>query len=183
MGRITRGTILFIGIFLFYSCNNTGKQKETNTTTVQNKIIQQSDGTISMKVDNAECYQDNANPSSNTAEWSVLVSKSGRFNVWLSSATKDTTDLKYDNSVMLSILDNRIEARPACDKIIRNSSDVAYPYFRADSFIGSLYIQDTGLFNIQIISEKIVTKEIRKAESLGSDNSKLLSVFLTPITQ
>jgi len=85
--------------------------------------------------------------------------------------------LKYDNSVMLSILDNRIEARPACDKIIRNSSDVDYPYFRADSFIGSLYIQDTGLFNIQIISEKIVTKEIRKAESLGSDNSKLLSVF------
>jgi len=43
--------------------------------------------------------------------------------------------LKYDNSVMLSILDNRIEARPACDKIIRNSSDVDYPYFRADSFI------------------------------------------------
>jgi hypothetical protein len=183
MGSITRGTVLFIGIFLFYSCNNISEPKETKTKTAQNKILQQSDGTISLKIDNADCYRDVANPSSNTAEWSVVVSKSGRFNVWLSSATKDTTDLKYDNSVMLNILDNRIEARPACDKIIRNSSDVAYPYFRADSFIGSLYIQDTGLFNIQIISEKIVPKEIRKAESSGSDNSKLLSVFLTPITQ
>jgi hypothetical protein len=84
---------------------------------------------------------------------------------------------------MLSILDNMIEVRPACDKIILNSSDVTYPYFRADSFLGSLYIQDTGLYNIQIISEKIVSKDIKKAESSGSDNSKLLSVFLTPITQ
>jgi len=150
---------------------------------VQNKILQQEDGTISLKVDKADCYQDMVNPSSNTAEWNVVVSKSGRFNVWLSSATKDTTDLKYDNSVMLSILDNRIEARPACDKIIHNSIDVTYPYFRADSFIGSLYIQDTGLYNIQIISEKIVPKEIMKGELSGSANSKLLSVFLTPITR
>jgi hypothetical protein len=84
---------------------------------------------------------------------------------------------------MLSILDNRIEARPACDKIIHNSSDVTYPYFRADSFLGSLYIQDTGMYNIQIISEKIIPKDIKKAELSGSDNSKLLSVFLTPITR
>jgi phenolic acid decarboxylase len=84
---------------------------------------------------------------------------------------------------MISILDNRLEARPACDKIIHNSSDVTYPYFRADSFIGSLYIQDTGLYNIQIISEKIVQKDIRKGESSASENSKLLSVFLTPITR
>lgn len=171
------------GIVLFYSCKNTGEQKETKNKAVQSKILQQSDGTISLKVDKADCYQDMVNPSSNTAEWNVVVSKSGRFNVWLSSATKDTTDLKYNNSVMLSILDNRIEVRPACDKIIHNSSDVTYPYFRADSFLGSLYIQDTGLYNIQIISEKIISKDIRKAESSGSDNSKLLSVFLTPIIQ
>lgn len=150
---------------------------------VQSKIMQQEDGTISLIVDKADCYQDIVNPSSNTAEWNVVVSKSGRFNVWLSSATKDTTDLKYNSSVMISILDNRLEARPACDKIIHNSSDVTYPYFRADSFIGSLYIQDTGLYNIQIISEKIVQKDIRKGESSASENSKLLSVFLTPITR
>jgi hypothetical protein len=183
MCRKLFGLLILTGILLFYSCKNTGEQKETNNKIVQNKILQQSDGTISLKVDKADCYQDIVNPSSNTAEWNVVVSKSGRFNVWLSSATKDTTDLKYNNLVMLSILDNMIEVRPACDKIILNSSDVTYPYFRADSFLGSLYIQDTGLYNIQIISEKIVSKDIKKAESSGSDNSKLLSVFLTPITQ
>jgi hypothetical protein len=183
MCRKLFGLLILTGIALFYSCKNTGEPKETKNKVVQNKILQQSDGTISLKVDKADCYQDMVNPSSNTAEWNVVVSKSGRFNVWLSSSTKDTTDLKYNNSIMLSILDNRIEARPACDKIIHNSSDVTYPYFRADSFIGSLYIQDTGLYNIQIISEKIVPEEIKKEESSGSANSKLLSVFLTPITR
>jgi hypothetical protein len=149
----------------------------------QNKIIQQADGTISLKVDKAECYHDMVNPSSNTAEWSVLVSKSGRFNVWLSSATKDTTDLKYKNSVTLSILDKKLEANPACDKIVQNSSDVAYPYFRADSFIGSLFIQDTGLYYIQVISEKIVPQDNAVDRTVVTDNSKLLSVFLTPITR
>ena len=174
--------LILFGIGIFCSCKNTSEQNEAKMIIVQNKILQQKDGTISLKVDKADCYQDMVNPSSNTAEWNVVVSKSGRFNVWLSSATKDTTDLKYNNSVMLSILDNRIEAHPACDKIVHNSNDVSYPYFRADSFIGSLYIQDTGLYNIQIISEKIV-KDIKKGVSLGLENSKLLSVFLTPTTR
>jgi hypothetical protein len=76
-----------------------------------------------------------------------------------------------------------LEARPACDKIIRNSADVAYPYFRADSFLGSLYIQDTGLYNIQIISEKIVARDINRAISSDTENSKILSVLLTPTTR
>jgi len=168
---------------MFYSCNNIGEEKEAKNKIFQNRILQQEDGTISLKVDNADCYEDMINPSTNTAEWNVVVSRSGRFNVWLSSATKDTTDLKYRSSVMFSILDNRLEALPSCDKIIYNSSDVAYPYFRADSFIGSLYIQDTGLFNIQIISEKIVPGDVKKEGSSVSLNSKLLSVFLTPVTR
>jgi hypothetical protein len=178
------GLLILAGIIIFYSCNNNaGEKKETKNRTVQNKILQQPDGTISLKVENADCYQDKVNPASNTAEWNVVVSKSGRFNIWLSSATTDTTDLKYNNSVKLSILDNRIEARPGCDKIIHNSGDVTYPFFRADSFIGSLYIQDTGLYSIQIISEKILPKGIKKEVSSSVENSKLLSVFLTPTTR
>ena len=175
--------LIMMGVVLLYSCGNSGEQKVLKNNVVQNKILQQKDGTISLKVDKADCYQDVVNPSSNTAEWSVLVSKSGRFNVWLSSATKDTTDLKYENSVKLNILDNRLEVHPACDKIIRNSTDVTYQYFRADSFLGSLYIQDTGLYNIQIISEKIVASDINKAVSSDTENSKILSVFLTPATR
>jgi hypothetical protein len=82
---------------------------------------------------------------------------------------------------MLSLLDNRLEVSPGCDKIVHNSSDVSYPYFRADSFIGSLYIQDTGLYYIQIVSEKILPQDSKKDETSTVENTKLLSVFLTPI--
>jgi hypothetical protein len=176
---------MLICIITVYSCNNSGKQNksEKQNISVQNKILQQKDGTISLKVDNAECYQDMVNPASNTAEWNVVVSKSGRFNVWLSSATRDTTNLKYQNKVMLSILDNRLETQPECDKIIHNSTDVSYPYFRADSYMGSLYIQDTGLYNIQVISDKIVPKNYNNDKNSSADDSKLISVSLTPITR
>jgi hypothetical protein len=173
--------MMMIGVGLLYACSNTSETAGDKKAIAGNKILQQEDGTISLKVDKAECYQDKFNPSSNTAEWSVIVSKSGRYNVWLSSSTKDTTDLQYKNSVRLSILDNNLEAHPACDKIFRNSRDVSYPYFRADSFMGSLYIQDTGLFYIQVVSEKIVPQDNQANETSVNDNSKLLSVILTPI--
>ena len=180
MGRKLIVLIILIGVILFNSCKNSNDQKEIKVQVVQHKILQQEDGTISLKVDKADCYQDKENPATNTTEWNVVVSKSGRFNIWLSSSTKDTTDLKYNNSVMLSILDNRIEAHPSIDKVIHNSSEVNYPFFRADSFIGSMYIQDTGLFNVQIISEKIIPGDPKKSDSKNDDTSKLLSVFLTP---
>jgi hypothetical protein len=182
MKRNTLVWMLMVGVTMLYSCNNIGTGNEAKMR-ADNKILQQKDGTISLKVDKAECYQDKTNPASNTAEWSVMVSKSGRYDVWLSSATKDTTDLKYKNSVRLNILDNRLEAHPACDKVFQNSGDVSYPYFRADSFMGSLYLQDTGVYYIQVISEKILPENSQSNEASVSDNSKLLSVFLKPITR
>ncbi len=183
MDRKFYGLLVLCGIALFYSCNSTGDRKVPKDKIVQNRTLQEKDGTISLKVDKADCYHDVVNPASNTAEWNVVVSKSGRFNVWLSSATKDTTNLQYSNSVKLNILDNSLEARPSCDKIIHNSNDVTYPYFRADSFMGSLYIQDTGLYSIQLISEKILPKDSGKDETSSSETSKLLSVFFTPVTR
>lgn len=182
MGRKIFVLLILSGIIFLNSCNDGNVAKVGNNKPVKNKILQQDDGTISLKVDKAECYHDMENPSSNTAEWNVFVSKSGRFNVWLTSATKDTNDLQYNHTVMLSILDNRLEADPECDKIILNSSDVSYPYFRADSFMGSLYIQDTGLYNIQVISDKILPKGYENKDASKTDNTKLLSVFFTPIT-
>lgn len=171
------------GIFFLNSCKTSVKPDNADTESSENRILQQADGTISLKVDSADCYHDSVNPSSNTAEWNVRVSKSGRFNVWLSSATKDTTNLKYEHSVMLSILDNRLEANPGCDKIVQNSKDVVYPYFRADSFMGSLYIQDTGLYSVQLISEKILPESFNKAQTPLASDTRLLSVSFTPITR
>ena len=107
---------------LLVSCNNAVRSDENRNIVAENKILQQNDGTISLKIDKAECYHDMVNPSSNTAEWNVVVSKSGRYDVWLSSATMDTTDLRYKNSVLLSIRDNRLETLPIVNRVVQNSA-------------------------------------------------------------
>jgi hypothetical protein len=84
---------------------------------------------------------------------------------------------------MVSVQDIRLEGHPVCNKIILNSNDVDYPYFRADSFMGSMYIQDTGEFNIQVISEKILPKDYNPANATNLDLSKLLSVSFTPVSR
>ena len=175
--------MLCAGIIFFSSCNNTDNQISDSNRPLLNKVLQQADGSISLHVKKAECYSDKVNPSSNTAEWNVVVSQSGRFNVWLTSATIDTTNLEYKNTVMLSVHDNHLEAQPAIDKVIKNSSDVDYPYFRADSFMGSLYIQDTGLYAVQIISDKILPEDTMNNSNTSGEKTRLLSVSLTPVVR
>jgi hypothetical protein len=172
--------VVIIGVSLMMSCNSSDGPVNGGKMIAENRIMQQKDGTISLKIDKAECYHDKVNPSTNTAEWNMFVSKTGRYEVWLSSATKDTTDLKYRNSVLLSIRDNRFEMRPKVNRVIQNSSDVPKPYYQADSFLGSLYIQDTGVYNVQVISDRILPKDAGQGGASDDDQTKIVSVSLTP---
>lgn len=180
MRRINLLWGLMIVLIAVYSCGNSESTKIEKKENDLAKVLQSTDGSISLKVDNADCYSDKLNPESNTAEWNVQVSKSGRYNVWLLSATKDTTDLRYKNPVKLNFRDSHLEAKPLCDKIVLNSAEVSFPYFRADSFMGSLFIQDTGLFSVELISEKIIPKDKSGIASKVED-SRFLSLFLTPV--
>jgi hypothetical protein len=173
--------VVLMGFALIVSCNNGIRSDENSNIVAENKILQQKDGTISLKIDKAECYQDKVNPSSNTAEWNIVVSKSGRYDVWLSSATIDTTDLKYKNSVLLSIRDNRLETIPIVNRVVQNSTDVSRPYYQADSFMGSMYIQDTGVYSVQIISDKILPADYRGNAASSDDQTKIVSVSLKPV--
>ena len=169
-------------LILVNSCGNNSK-KVTENKKDSKTVFQEEDGTISLDLAKADCYNNMVDPSGNTAEWNVVVSKSGRYNVWLSSVTKDTTDLSYKNNVLISVQEIRLEKHPGCDKIIHNTDEVSYPYFRADSFMGSMYIQDTGVFSFQVISEKIMPKDLNSNDLSGVDLSKLISVSFTPITR
>ena len=169
--------LLCLVIIPVWSCSHSESKKDLRD--AENRILQQNDGTVSLILDKAECYSDVANPSNNTADWNIVISKPGRFKVWLSSATKDTSDLNYANSVRISLLDDQLEATPACDKIVRNSSDVHLPYYRADSYIGSVYVSEPGEYNIQLISEKVTAKTDKSL----ADETKLMSVMLTPMTR
>lgn len=172
-------TIFSLAVLLVWSC---GQRSDSGNISV-NAVLQDADGTLSLNMEKATCYSDIVNPSSNTAEWNVVVSKPGRFKVWLSSATKDTTDLSFVNSVKITLLDNQLEVNPVCDRVFLNSDDVSFPYFRADSYMGSFYISDPGQYSIQLISEKVLTKEAMNNSSSVPDDTKLVSVILSPMTR
>jgi hypothetical protein len=172
-------TLLILVVLLVWSCG----KKSGSVNRSDNAILQEADGTIALKVENATCYNDIDNPSSNTAEWNVVISKSGTYKVWLSSATRDTTNLSYINSVKISLLDKLLEVNPEIDKVVLNSDNVSYPYFRADSYAGSFYISEPGEYSVQVISEKVLTKEAMNHRSSGPDDTRLMSVILTPMTR
>lgn len=163
------------GVGFLYSCGNSSAGPER-----VNAVIQHNDGTISLNLEEADRYSDVVNPSFNTAEWEVKVKRAGRYNVWISSATLDTNDLRYKDKVRINVQDEEIAAQPACDKIILDCEEVTFPWFRADSFVGSMYIQDTGLFHVQVVSEQIMPVDRAAGDSSEVELSKLISVYFTP---
>jgi hypothetical protein len=181
MRRIIFGLSILLIFVLSYSCDDSGKKSGNDSK--NGKIEQKDDGTLDLDLQKAELYSDAANPSSNTAEWNIVVSKPGRYKVWLSSATIDTMNLQYDSSVKISLQDERLDVQPVGDKIVLNSSDIKYPYFRADSFMGTFYIQDAGEYNLQVISEKVLPPSSRGNETETLNPTKLMSVFLVPVTR
>lgn len=170
--------LMGIGLLVFWSCGNRATDQVS-----ENTILQDPDGTLLLNLDKATCYNDEMNPASNTAEWKIRVSNPGRFQVWLSSATMDTTRLKYVNSVKIYFMDNQIEGNPECDKIIQNSDEVTYPYYRADSYMGTFYISNPGDYRMQLISEKVIPHEAINEVATGPDETRLMSVILTPNTR
>jgi hypothetical protein len=163
-----------LALVILWSCSQKGTTK--NTQDAENRIVQQADGTVSLKIEKAVCYSDEVNPSNNTADWNIVISKPGRYKVWLSSATKDTSGLGYASSVRVNILDDHLEVTPAIDKVVHNSGDVPQSYFRADSYVGSFYVPEPGEYNIQVISDKVVAKNA----NTRAEDTMLMSVILTP---
>jgi hypothetical protein len=175
------GYFIMLSLIIFWSCSPSANKKDQKE--VDNRIIQQNDGTVSLIMDKAARYCDVGNPSNNTADWNVVISKPGRFKVWLSSATKDTSSLNYQNTVKISFLDDHLEANPACDRIVRDSHEVNFPYFRADSYMGSVYVSEPGEYNIQLISEKVVAKDADSKNNSVAGDTKLMSIMLTPMVR
>jgi hypothetical protein len=169
--------------FVTDSCSNSGTKPGKEESNVIDKIKQLDDGTIDLHIEKASCYSDINNPSSNTAEWNFIVAKAGRYKVWLSSATIDTMDLQYTSSVKISLLDERLEVKPVGDKIVLNASEIKYPYYRADSYMGMFYIQEPGEYSIQVISDKVQAQSSDYSAASDTDHTKLMSVFLTPMTR
>ncbi len=179
MGRRFFFMIIMTAVILWSCSENKGRMNDS----ADNAVLPQPDGTYSLSVAKAVCYNDVTNPSSNTAEWNIVVKESGRYKVWLSSATMDTLDLSYANPVKVHLMDNRLDVVPECDRIVLDSEEVSLPYYRADSYMGSFYISEPGQYTLQVISEKILPVEASNSQSSLSEDTRLMSVILTPMTR
>lgn len=177
--RISKSfTIIVFILSISISCNNS-----SNSNGKAEKITQQADGTISLLLEKASLYNCESNPANNTAEWNFIVSRPGRYGVWLSTATTDTMDLRYSSSVKISLQDERIEAKPVGNKIVLNANDVKYPYYRADSYMGTFYIEQAGEYSIQVINEKVISVDKKQDSDNNSNSTRMMSVVLTPMTR
>ena len=176
-------SVIIIFTLFIYSCNNSGSYLSEEKKDSSGMIKQQADGTIALKLEKAVCYNSERDPSCNTAEWYFVVIKPGRYNVWLSSATTDTMNLQYKNSVKINVNEERLEAKPVGDKIVLDAKEVRYPWYRADSYMGSVIIQEPGEYSMQVISEKVIPQKEKQEMSGISGNTKMMSVILTPMTR
>ncbi len=164
-----------------WSC---GRSSHGSTENVSHKtVMQQEDGTILLRIEDAACYYDNSDPSVNTAEWIMTISRAGSYKVWLSSATKDTSDLDYTNYVKIHFLDREIEADPDRDKIVRNSEGGNHSLYRTDSYMGTFYIMEPGNYQIQVVSDKIIPGDPVNPTASLVKTTKVMSLFLAPMTR
>ena len=185
--KMVKIIIVFISVFavslLMESCGRSEGKSGKSAIEEANKVQQLEDGTINLRIEKAFCYNNVSNPSFNAAEWNLVVNKSGRYNVWLSSATIDTLDLQYTSNVTLNLQEKQLIAKPVKNKIVLEGSGVKYPYFRADSYLGELYIQEPGEYTVQLISDKVIARSDTVSASKVLNHTKVLSVSLTPLTR
>ena len=170
------------GLLVFNpGCNNgNGGVEETGSIKLVNDVVLMSDGSILLSLQNAYLFNDDKNPDRNTAEWNFSINSVGRYEVWLSSLTLDTMNLHYNNPVIINFGDKRLQVMPVGNEIKPDPKDK--PFYRADSRLGSIYIEDAGNYHLQVISEKVLPLIGMKTSGYNGVNTILDHVILKPLT-
>lgn len=172
---------IFIVILLVGLAGCGGRNNETGQEQSTTSIIQKEDGSIILELEKAFLWQDSLNPYMNTAEWSLNITNRGRYELWITSFTKDTMDLKYDSPVTVTFGDKRIRKTPVGNEIVLDSPAVKSDYYRADSKIGSVYIDRPGHYNIQVVSSKVLASDLNVN---GKGRHTLMkSLIIKPMTE
>jgi hypothetical protein len=125
--------------------------------------------------------QVDSNPQYNTAEWNFKVHKPGRYDIWLSSLTCDTSHLLFAENVTITAGDARIEKKPVGDEIVIDDKSVKSPWYRADSHMGSIFFSEPGEYQVQVISDRVMALP-SDPSALNTDKHTLInSLILKPM--
>lgn len=165
-------------VFPMTACNDTGGEGKDSRKARSEKSGGQAEG-VTLLIRDAALIQVDSNPEYNTAEWHFTVKKAGRYDVWLSSLTCDTTFLSFGDSVVITAGDTRLTGRPVGDEIVTDVS-VKEPWYRADSHMGSIFFSKPGEYQVQVISDR-VEKLSADLSDLNVDKQTLInSLILKP---
>jgi hypothetical protein len=179
MGKMVRrkGIYLMLFVTLLVSCNNSNIHKNTRDASYESS---KKNNSVFLKIEDAALVQDDVHPDSNTAEWSFRVNQPGRYEVWLSSITRDTMNMGFDSVVTITAGDSRIQKMPVGDNIVADASDIKAPWFKAESEMGSVFFSKPGEYSIQIISEKVKTPPADLPLD-NKDKTVIKSLILKPV--
>lgn len=172
-----RFIVITVSIILLSACNNQGKR---NKEVYDDDIVQKTNGHILLSMKDAYMHYDKENPDQSTAEWGFTVNSKGRYEIWLSSLTLDTMNLSYEEPVIIHFGDKRIEKQPVGNRIVLDDDHVVFPYYRADSKLGSILIEDSGHYNLQVISEKVLP--VTEDSEIATASTILEQIILVPLT-
>ncbi len=175
---------IFTVVLIFVLASSCGNRTDENLREERiSYITQEENGTIILDLEKAYLLQDSLHPDMNTAEWFISVKNKGRYELWLSSYTRDTMDLQYEGPVFVNFLDKRIKAESIKgNEIVLDTPGLGNMFFRADSKLGSVYIQNPGNYNIQLVCSKVRPCETTLLSN-SSRHTELRSLILKPITE
>ena len=176
----TFGLFALVALIGLSSCNRGSGSADDAQEAKNNSIASQNDGVV-LKIEDADLIQVDFNPQYNTAEWQFMVKKPGRYDVWLSSLTCDTTHLRYDGNVVITAGDSRLTKVPVGDEIVKNDRSVKEPWYRADSHMGSIFFSKPGEYQVQVISDKVEPHPSNPSDISLDKHTLINSVILKPM--
>jgi hypothetical protein len=139
------------------------------------------EGGVTLLIKDADLIQVDSNPQHNTAEWQFKVNKPGRYDVWLSSLTCDTSHLLFAENVTITAGDARLEKKPVGDEIVIDDKSVKSPWYRADSHMGSVFFSKPGEYQVQVISDRVMRLPSDPAALTVDKHTLINSLILKPM--
>ncbi|MDX9728622.1 MAG: hypothetical protein RBT50_05110 [Bacteroidales bacterium] len=180
MKRIFNGiTVLTIAVLVgFASCGNEGSNNGANNKGKEDAAASE-EGVVLMIAD-ADLIEVDGNPQYNTAEWLFRVDKPGRYDVWLSSLTLDTTQLRFAENVVITAGETKLAKKPVGDQIVTGDKSVKEPWFRADTHMGSIFFSKPGEYPVQVISDRVEAHGTDLSQISLEEHTIINSVILKP---
>lgn len=161
------------------ACNDNGKSINNKSGKNDKSVVLE--GGVTLLITDADLIEVDSNPRYNTAEWNFTVKDAGRYDVWLSSLTCDTAHLRFNDLVTITAGDERIEKKPIGDEIVTDDKSVTEPWYRADSHMGSIFFKEPGVYQVQVISDRVMTHSTDLSKVNIDKHTLINSLILKPM--